>query len=69
MKLLKSFDEILQQLNKLLGDFFALETFYKFSFDVNGGDWLFHAAGQTDGDVGVLGFAGTVDHAAHDGDF
>ncbi len=41
----------------------------EFTFDVDGGDFAFHFAGEGDGDVGLRGFARAVDDAAHDGDF
>ena len=45
----------------------ALEGDGELAVDVDGRLGLFEGAGQGDADVGVLGFAGAVDDAAHDG--
>lgn len=39
------------------------------AFYVDGRDGCFGFSGERDADVGVFGFAGAVDDAAHDGDF
>src|SRR5262245_21033219 len=55
------FDDCLE----LLSDAFALQRHGLAAVDVHRRDRHFAGAGQTDADIGVLGFAGPVDHAAH----
>src|SRR5580765_5652780 len=50
---------------ELLGDALALEGHGLGSVDVHRRHRNLAGARQADADVGVLGFAGTVDHAAH----
>ena len=49
-------------------DVLAFEGGEEFAVDVDGGLGFFEGAGEGDADVGVLGFAGAVDDAAHDGE-
>src|SRR5262245_45504233 len=53
---------------ELLGDALALEGHGLVAVDVHRRHRHFAGARQADADVGVLGFARPVDHAAHDRD-
>lgn len=54
---------------ELFYDAVAFEGGEELAVDVDGGFGLLEGAGEGDADVGVLGFAGAVDDAAHDGEF
>src|SRR6185312_11207951 len=53
---------------ELFDDVVALEGGEELAVDVDGGLGFLEGAGERDADVGVLGFAGAVDDAAHDGE-
>src|SRR5512145_793139 len=62
------FDVALDDGLELLGDAGTFQRNGLPAVDVDRSDRDFTGAGQADADVGVLGFARTVDHAAHHGD-
>ena len=53
---------------ELVDDVVAFESGGELAVDVDRGLGFFEGAGQRDADVGVLGFAGAVHDAAHDGE-
>src|SRR6201747_2250468 len=53
---------------ELFDDVVSLEGHGEFAVDVDRRLGLFEGAGERDADVGVLGLAGSVDDAAHDGE-
>src|SRR5271157_1357759 len=59
-------DVAIEDLLELGYDGVAAEGGGEFAVDVDGGFGLLEGAGEADAQVGVLGFAGTVDDAAHD---
>ena len=62
-------DVLIQNRDELGDDLVALQRGEQAAIDVDRGFRFFEGAGQRDADVGVLRFAGAVDHAAHHGDF
>src|SRR5436190_14481298 len=58
-------DVILDERLELLRDALALERHGLATVDVHRRDRHLVRSGQADADVGVLGFAGAIDHAAH----
>ena len=62
------FDVVVEDGLELFDDAVAFEGGEEFAVDVDGGLGFFEGAGKGDSDVGVLGFAGAVDDASHDGE-
>ena len=62
------FDVVVEDLLELGDDGVAAEGGGELAVDVDGSDGILEGAGKTDAEVGVLGFSGAVDDAAHDGE-
>src|SRR6185437_4111284 len=61
-------DVLVEDFLELLDDAVAFERGEELAVDVDGGFGFLKGAGQRDADVGMFGFAGAVDDAAHDGE-
>src|SRR6185436_20883426 len=59
---------LIQYLDKVRDYVRAFERGFQFAVDEDGRARLFAGSWQADSDVGVLRFAGAVDHASHDRD-
>ena len=62
------FNVVVQDPDELCDDMIAAQCAFQLAVDVDRRDGLFESAGERDTNMGVFGFAGTVDHASHDGD-
>lgn len=61
-------DEFFNDILKLPGNVLALQNSSLFAPDINRCNRAFAGAGEAHADVGLTAFAGSVHHAAHDGD-